>query len=144
MLNELTKRDRKLVRELAGIAWERRLRDELLKIGEFISEMTTGKLSPFEVNDCVHQFHNGISRELFTLYSASDPWFAVCRAHYDGVLTDEDLVNANDRVRSGLQRFTEQLLARRAESHECRESSYGCYEEVGLDVLSIDLKAAEE
>jgi hypothetical protein len=118
MLNELTKGDRKLVRELAGIAWERRLRDELLKIGVFISEMTTGKLSPFEVNDCVHQFHNGISRELFNMYSASDPWFAVCRAHYDGVLTDEDFVNASDRVRAGMRLFAEQDREKQAISAE--------------------------
>ena len=118
MLNELTKGDRKLVRELAGIAWERRLRDELLKIGVFISEMTTGKLSPFEVNDCVHQFHNGISRELFNMYSASDPWFAVCRAHYDGVLTDEDFVNASDRVRAGMRLFAEQDQEKQAISAE--------------------------
>ncbi|MFN7292203.1 MAG: hypothetical protein ACK5T6_16570 [Pirellula sp.] len=107
MLKEFSKGDRNQIRQLASIAWERRLRDELLKIGVFISEMATGKLSPFEVNDCVHQFHNGISRELFNLYSASDPWFAVCRAHNDGVLTDEDFINASDLMRAGMRRFAE-------------------------------------
>ncbi|TWU32664.1 hypothetical protein Q31b_58220 [Novipirellula aureliae] len=109
MQHESTKADRKLVRKLASIAWERQLRDELAKIGGVISEMTSGDLSPFDVNECVHEFHNGISRELYNLYAASDPWFAVCRAHFDGVLTDEDLVNASDSVRAGLQQFAERL-----------------------------------
>ena len=103
MQEKHSKADRKFIRTLAGIAWERQLRDELIKIGDVITEMESGGLSPFDVSDRVHQFHNGISRELFTRYSVSDPWFAVCRAHCYGVLTDEDLVNASDNVRMRLK-----------------------------------------
>ena len=109
MQDEYAKADRKLVRKLAGVAWERQLRDELNSIGCVIAEMQSGDLSPFDVNERVHQFHNGISRELYNLYSGPDPWFAVCRAHYDGVLTDEDLVDASDSVRKGLQQFAERI-----------------------------------
>jgi Arc/MetJ-type ribon-helix-helix transcriptional regulator len=52
------------------------------------------------------------------MYSASDPWFAVCRAHYDGVLTDEDFVNASDRVRAGMRLFAEQDREKQAISAE--------------------------
>jgi hypothetical protein len=104
---EYSKADRKLIRKLAGIAWERQLRDELAKIGRIISEMASGDLSPFDASKQLHDFHNGISRELYNLYSASDPWFAVCRAHYYGVLNDNDIADASDNVRKGLQLFAE-------------------------------------
>jgi hypothetical protein len=104
-----TKSERKLIRELAEIAWERQLRDALKSIGVVISEMAAGNLSPFDANDAVHQFHNGISRELYNLYSGSDPWFAVCRAHYDSILTEEDLAHASDNIRAGLKQFADRF-----------------------------------
>jgi hypothetical protein len=69
--------------------------------------MDAGNLSPFDANDAVHQFHNGISRELYNLYAVSDPWLAVCRAHYDGVLTDDDFAEASDNIRDGLKQFAD-------------------------------------
>jgi hypothetical protein len=100
-----TKAERKLVRKLAEIAWERKLREALKGRGAVIAEMEAGKISPFEANEALHQFHNGKSRELYNLFSDSDPWFAVCRAHYDGVLSEEDLAEASDNLRAGLQQF---------------------------------------
>ncbi len=38
-MGEFTKAEKKQVRELAGIAWERALRAEVLKIGEAIARM---------------------------------------------------------------------------------------------------------
>ena len=112
MRYEHSKADRKFVRKLADIAWERRLRDELAKIGGIISKMASGDLSPFDANERVYDFHNGISRELYNFYSGSDPWFAVCRAHYDGVLTDDDIADASDNLRKGLQQFAERFCER--------------------------------
>lgn len=104
-----TKAERKLVRKLADIAWERQLREALKVVGSVISEMASGNVSPFDANDAVHQFHDGISRELYNVYSASNPWFAVCRAYYDGVLTAEDLAIASDKIRTGLKQFSERF-----------------------------------
>jgi hypothetical protein len=109
MRYEYSNADRKLIRKLADIAWERQLRAEIAKIGRVISEMASGDLSPFDANERVHDFHNGISRELYILYSGSDPWFAVCRAHFDGVLTDNDIAGASDKLRKGLQQFAERF-----------------------------------
>ncbi|OYP34319.1 hypothetical protein [Rhodopirellula sp. MGV] len=109
MQDKYKKADRKLVRNLAGVAWERQLRDELNDIGCAIAEMQSGNLSPFDVNERVHQFHNGIAQELYNLYSGSDPWLSVCRAHFNGVLTDADLVDASDSVREGLQQFAQRI-----------------------------------
>ena len=65
MSGDLTKADKKKVRELAGIAWERELREEIRGIADAINEMENGSLSPFDVNDRIHEFHNGASRDLY-------------------------------------------------------------------------------
>ncbi len=105
MLNLNTKSERKLVRKLAGIAWERQLQKALKDLAGVIAQMDAGILSPFDANEAVHQFHDGISRKLYNFYSSSDPWWAVCRAHYDGVLTDEDFAGASDNILNGLKQF---------------------------------------
>ena len=79
MRGDLTKADKKKVRRLAGIAWERELRNELRRIAAAIDEMENGSLSPFDVNDRIHKFHNGASRDLCKRYSESLPWWGVGR-----------------------------------------------------------------
>lgn len=102
-----TKSERMLVRQLANTAWERQLREELKKIGGVLSDMESGNLSPFDVNAAIHAFHNGVSHELYNKYSGSDPWWAVCRAHYDGILRDENFTGACDSLRAGLKQFAD-------------------------------------
>lgn len=109
MLNTHTKSERKLIRKLADMAWQRQLRDALKDIAGVVSQMDAGNLSPFDANDAVHQFHSGISRELYNRYSVSDPWLAVCRAHYDGILKDDDFAEASDNIHNGLAQFADRF-----------------------------------
>ena len=67
--------------------------------------MNDGELSPFDVNDQIHKFHDGVSQELFSSFSGSLPWFAVCGAHVDGILTDDDLTGARETVLDGTKKF---------------------------------------
>lgn len=115
MSGDLTKADKKRVRQLAGIAWERELRHEICGIAAAINEMDNGSLSPFDVNDRIHKFHNGASRDLYIQYSESLPWLGVSRAYFDGVLTDDDLVGASDEVRTGIAEFAASFARLEAE-----------------------------
>ena len=115
MSGDLTKADKKKVRQLAGIAWERELRDELRGIAAAINEMENGSLSTFDVNDRIHKFHNGASRDLYRQYSESLPWLGVCRAFIDRVLNDDDLVDASDEIRRGIAEFVASFAKLEAE-----------------------------
>ena len=115
MSGDLTKADKKKVRQLAGIAWERELRDELRGIAAAINEMENGSLSTFDVNDRIHKFHNGASRDLYRQYSESLPWLGVCRAFIDRVLNDYDLVDASDEIRRGIAEFVASFAKLEAE-----------------------------
>ena len=105
MQDNLTKSERKRIRQLAGLAWERGLRTELRKIGTAIEEMDSGRLTPFDVTECIHKFHEGAARDLYKQFSGSLPWLEVCRAHFDGVLTDDDTVDASENIRNGIREF---------------------------------------
>lgn len=109
MANDHSKADRKCRRKLGAIAWERELRSEIQKIAEAIREMESDALSPHEVNERIHEFHNGVSRDLWDRYSPSDPLVSVYRAYYDGFLTDADIATATDGVRKGIREFVDYM-----------------------------------
>ena len=115
MSGDLSKADKKKVRHLAGIAWERELRNEIRGIAAAINEMENGSLSAFDVNDRIHKFHNGASRDLYRQYSESLPWLGVSQAFFDRVLTDDDLVDASDEVRTGIAEFAASFAKLEAE-----------------------------
>lgn len=115
MSGDLTKADNRKVRQLTVIAWERELRDEIRGIAAAINEMENGSLSPFDVNERIHKFHNGASRDLYKQHSESLPWLGVSRAYFDGVLTDDDLVGASDEVRTGIAEFAASFARLEAE-----------------------------
>lgn len=106
---ELTRSERRKVRELAELAWERQLREEILKIGDAIQEMRNGAATPHDVDELIHRFHQGPSRKLFQLYSDNNPWWAVCRAHHDGILTDDDIAKASDKIIAGIRQFAKAI-----------------------------------
>ena len=105
MQPDFNKSETRHVQKLAGVAWERRLRDEILAVGEAIREMEADKLCPHEVNEIIHRFHNGPSRDLYLQFNDSLPWLALCRAHFDDVITDDDLTHTSDKVRDGIAEF---------------------------------------
>lgn len=106
MQGDFTKSEIMRIRQLAHLAWDRELRIELQKIGAAIEEMESGRLTPFDVTDRIHKFHDGAARDLYKQFSISLPWLAVCRAHLDGVLTDDDVSDAGDEIREGIREFT--------------------------------------
>ncbi|MCC9603753.1 hypothetical protein LOC67_24650 [Stieleria sp. JC731] len=107
MANDNSKADRKCRRKLGAIAWKRELSAEIHKLADAICAMDAGDLSPHDVNDQIHEFHDGISRELWRRYTQSDPGASVYRAHYDGYLTDDDLVDATQGVRDAVREFAD-------------------------------------
>ena len=106
---EFTKSEKRHVGELAALAWDRQLRAELARIGDAIDSMNEQQSSPHSVNDLIHDFHTGISRELFTRFNTNKPWVGVCHAYYDGVLTDDDIAGDSERIRNGINEFANNL-----------------------------------
>ncbi len=77
MEDQLTKAQRRHVRELAGIAHKRHLSLELEKLGADVDRWRAGEIDPFELSDLIHRFHNGTARELYGLYATTGAWEAL-------------------------------------------------------------------
>ena len=88
---KFTKSQKKKLRELAGIANERELDREMEKLYQHFENWRSGKVSCFELSDLIHTFHQGASREIWKIYTYSDPDMAVSRAVALGFLKKEEI-----------------------------------------------------
>jgi hypothetical protein len=97
MTDVWTKKQRRELSELQGLAWERELSAALEGLQKEFASWQNGDISPFELNDRIHRFHNGRSRELFNNYTGSlDMFFlefAVARGVIEESEVSEDLLN---------------------------------------------------
>lgn len=90
MATKPRRKEKALLRQLAEEAWETELNDELEDLFESFTSWADKGLSAFELSEQIHEFHNGISRELYKRYTG-DPTAAVARAIALGILGEEAL-----------------------------------------------------
>jgi len=79
-MQRYTKAQKKKLRELAGIANERELDQEMEKLYQHFENWRSGDVSCFELNDLIHKFHQGASRDIWKMYAYADADTAVSRA----------------------------------------------------------------
>jgi len=84
---------RKALQQWTAIAYERELSIELRKLSVYFEQFENGKISPFEVSEAIHKFHDGIARELYGTYALSHGVdnMLVSNAVSNGVLSREEL-----------------------------------------------------
>ena len=90
-MRRYTKAQKKKLRELAGIANERELDQEMEMLYRHFDSWRNEKISCFELNDLIHKFHQGPSREIWKMYAYSDPDTVVPRAVALGILKREEI-----------------------------------------------------
>ena len=86
-----TKAQRKKLRELAGIAYKRELDQELEKLYKQFNNWRNKKINGFELNELIHGFHQGISRDLWKFYNNIDAGSAVAVAIAKGLLSNKEV-----------------------------------------------------
>ena len=85
-MEPLSRRERKELRELAGIAWERELAGALATLEDQFRAWRAGQLSPFALSEAIHKYHNGAARDLYVFYAGGHPEPCVARAIAAGLL----------------------------------------------------------
>lgn len=108
--DELTKKQKKHIREMAGMAYERELAVALDKLLASFQKWKKGEINAFDADEKIHEYHNGAARELYKLYVTGDPDMAVLIALKNGILQIEDL---NEDCRSFYQERVSRLFGPR-------------------------------
>jgi hypothetical protein len=73
------------------VAYRRELDQELCGLWGWFQRWKTGEVDCFELSDKIHEFHDGISRQLFVMYGQLKPDIAVGRAVARDLLAAKEL-----------------------------------------------------
>jgi hypothetical protein len=88
---ETTKRIKRLVREDAAIAHDRELGQALRDLDVQFGRWQNGEISAAELNDVIHQFHDGSAREAWRKYATNRLEAALGLAVVTGIVRKEEL-----------------------------------------------------
>jgi hypothetical protein len=108
-VDSFEKAQRKELRRLAGVAYERELGTALAGLEAQFQEWHAGKLNVHELSNAIHQFHNGVARDLYVTYTRLEPRIAVAQAVARKILRD-------DEVPPGLREALQSLITLYEES----------------------------
>ena len=90
-MESFTKSERKALGRLAGEAYDAELGYHLDLLFREFEKWKADEISPFDLSDLIHEFHDGESRRLWSLYNHQKPDFLVPRAVGFNFLKEEDL-----------------------------------------------------
>lgn len=88
---KLSKRETATLRELANEAWETELHEALEGLFEDFCRWTDNGYSSLELVERIHEFHDGVARDLYKRYTGLPPPVAVARAIAVGAIDESAL-----------------------------------------------------
>ena len=91
MPQNLPKKLKLHLRKLAKLAYERELSAATHELLDDLHHWERKEMDVFQLNENVHRFHNGISRELYVRYTGLDAVVLVTFALQRGVLSRKEL-----------------------------------------------------
>jgi len=98
---------KRLVREWAAIAHDRELGHALLELRTEFDRWQCGEITAADLNDLIHQFHEGTSREIWKRHATNHLEPVVGSAGAAGILRREELPDELLRHVAGLIEFYE-------------------------------------
>jgi hypothetical protein len=90
-MDSFGKAQRRELPRFASRAYERELGAALAALETQFREWHAGSLDVHQLSDAIHQFHNGIARDLFVTYTRLEPRIAVAQAVARKVLRDDEV-----------------------------------------------------
>ncbi|KXS31099.1 MAG: hypothetical protein AWT59_2779 [Candidatus Gallionella acididurans] len=93
MPNDRSKNLKQKLRQMAGIAYERELTIASEGLLQEFQRWENKEIKVFELNDQIHEFHHGISRELYNRYLGNEMtiFFGVESALRRGILSSKEV-----------------------------------------------------
>jgi hypothetical protein len=104
---EFTAAQRKHLRRLVDVAYERELRKELGALEESFHQWRSGSINAYDLSQVIHEFHDGSARDLYVTYNRLKPDVLVARALARGVLTETDVApGIRDALQSQIEYYS--------------------------------------
>lgn len=116
LMENTPKRLKRLIREWAGVAHDRELSTALVKLDAQFDRWKRGEITAWDLNDHIHRFHDGASREIWKTYATNRLEPAVAFAVATGILRREEVPPELGQHLAALIEFYE--ADRSASSHE--------------------------
>lgn len=88
---EFSKSTRGKLRRLSGVAWERELSSSLEDLEKHFKSWRAGDIDAFQLNERIHEFHQGPSRDLWGKYTNILPTLLLGHALADGFVEEEEI-----------------------------------------------------
>jgi hypothetical protein len=101
----LTKAQKRELRRLAATAHERELAVAVTALENEFNRWRRGEMDVFALNEQIHKYHDGVSRELYKRYVLGEPQWAVAFAVRRGVLQEKELTREMLSYIGGLVEF---------------------------------------
>ncbi|WP_295448827.1 hypothetical protein [uncultured Thiodictyon sp.] len=90
-MNKLPKSLKKLLQLHMGRAWEAEMRAALGALADRFDQWRSGSLITADLDSAVHEYHNGIARDIWKRYNGDDPALPLARAVVLGIIARESL-----------------------------------------------------
>lgn len=101
----MTKAQRREVRRLAGVVYERELAAALGQLESAFGRWHRGEIDAFALNDEIHRFHDGASKDLWKQYALGEAGFGLAAAIARGILKETEVNTAILKNLGGLIAF---------------------------------------
>jgi len=113
--DRFTKSERKELKRLVGLAYERELAKALESLEENFRQWKKNKITAFELGELIHKFHNGIARDLWSFYTTGPAELNVRHAIAKGVILKNE-------ISTGILEKLNIIMLRRAQDEVGRDA----------------------
>jgi hypothetical protein len=103
------------MRELSSQAYERELRKELENLAEKFTLWQENQMDIWDLEEAIHQFHNGVARELYKHYTMLSPEQILPYALYKNIIAYEEMP---EEIADEIKMMA-QLYRRNRDEQEC-------------------------
>ena len=90
-MRDYSKPVKPLIRKYSGELYERELHRELTRLDEQFDRWRRGEIDSFELENLIHKFHQGPSRELYKTYTQGFPDHAVAYGIVTELLNESEI-----------------------------------------------------
>ena len=106
-MSDLSKKQKKHLRELTNLAYERDLSRCLEVLESSFKDWKNNEITVWDLNQVIHEYHNEIARDLYKSYTMNDPVFSVAFGLKQGVISLQDIEeNCRDEIISLYELFS--------------------------------------